>query len=404
MTHMPLRLRAMKGGQTLVVNDAGRFFAGSADFLARLADEKPTIADETFLRKRGHVVADDDALGKAAFVRGVADRIVQAGPLDYLILVPTLRCNLACSYCQVSRVAEKARGFDWDDATLEAVLPIIDGLTSDRVKIEFQGGEPTLRPDLIQAVIDRCARFDDASSLFAPICSGWMTRSLRSSTGPSLHQDLARRRQSHARPQPDGQCDCDRWLPRQPGDGDRAVRSEEGVGASNRRPAPPPADELIDAYVIGIDSIFLRPINYQGSRASATRIARTGSRTGALLRGLRAPADRAQLEDRSRVFEETYLCICLRRIFRPGARPPCRSAQPQPDGSSTISSSTMTAASIRPTRRGCSPAPAWLTWRSATFGLGQAKRDLLNAARDQPVRSRLRPLRFPALLRARSRR
>ena len=123
MTHMPLRLRAMKGGQTLVVNDAGRFFAGSADFLARLADEKPTIADETFLRKRGHVVADDDALGKAAFVRGVADRIVQAGSLDYLILVPTLRCNLSCSYCQVSRVAASASGHDWSDETLVPCWP-----------------------------------------------------------------------------------------------------------------------------------------------------------------------------------------------------------------------------------------------------------------------------------------
>ncbi|WP_341485624.1 hypothetical protein [Thioclava sp. GXIMD4215] len=35
--------------------------------------------------------------------------------MNYFILVPTLRCNLRCDYCQVSRVSENARGFDWDD-------------------------------------------------------------------------------------------------------------------------------------------------------------------------------------------------------------------------------------------------------------------------------------------------
>ena len=30
--------------------------------------------------------------------------------LSYLIVVPTLRCNLSCSYCQVSRAPIKAKG------------------------------------------------------------------------------------------------------------------------------------------------------------------------------------------------------------------------------------------------------------------------------------------------------
>ena len=38
--------------------------------------------------------------------------------IGYLILIPTLRCNLSCSYCQVSRAPEKAKGFDWSDETL----------------------------------------------------------------------------------------------------------------------------------------------------------------------------------------------------------------------------------------------------------------------------------------------
>lgn len=47
---------------------------------------------------------------------------VQAGKMNYLILVPTLRCNLACGYCQVSRAPENARGFDWSVETMEGLF------------------------------------------------------------------------------------------------------------------------------------------------------------------------------------------------------------------------------------------------------------------------------------------
>jgi wyosine [tRNA(Phe)-imidazoG37] synthetase (radical SAM superfamily) len=34
-------------------------------------------------------------------------------------VIPTLRCNLACSYCQVARAPEGAPGFDWSDEMVE---------------------------------------------------------------------------------------------------------------------------------------------------------------------------------------------------------------------------------------------------------------------------------------------
>ena len=107
-------------------------------------------------------VEPNDELGKVAHARGVAERITCATGLDYLILVPTLRCNLSCSYCQVSRVSELRSGFDWNDDTLRAVLELIDGLKTPTLKVEFQGGEPTLRPDIIRTVIERCERFEKA--------------------------------------------------------------------------------------------------------------------------------------------------------------------------------------------------------------------------------------------------
>lgn len=64
--------------------------------------------------------------------------------IDYLILVPTLRCNLSCSYCQVSRASENAQGFDWSSKIEAAVLIFLDSLDTKKIKIEFQGGEPLL--------------------------------------------------------------------------------------------------------------------------------------------------------------------------------------------------------------------------------------------------------------------
>src|SRR3546814_11176144 len=85
-----------------------------------------------------------------------------------LILVPTLRCNLSCSYCQVSRVNADRSGFDWSEDTLAAVLACLDRLDTDRIKIEFPGGEPTLRLDLIAAVIVRCTRLADPQFVVLP--------------------------------------------------------------------------------------------------------------------------------------------------------------------------------------------------------------------------------------------
>ena len=51
-----------------------------------------------------------------------------------------------------------------------------------------------------------------------------------------------------------------------------------------------------------------------------------------LLRAVRRAADRAELGDRGRVLEETYLSIVLRRIFRPGVERHVDLRNPNPMG------------------------------------------------------------------------
>ena len=58
-------------------------------------------------------VTPDHALGALANSYVFERRRYVPNVLDYIILVPTLRCNLACSYCQVSRASIAAKGYDW---------------------------------------------------------------------------------------------------------------------------------------------------------------------------------------------------------------------------------------------------------------------------------------------------
>jgi len=155
MTVWPLRFRDVKGG-LLFADDAGGWFRADEEFLERYAIGQLSSSDLAFLRSGGQAFDQPGDLPHTAFAWRWAKRLNAAAPLNYVILVPTLRCALSCGYCQVSRAALNAKGFDWTEETLLQVIAFLDGLDSEEVKIEFQGGEPTLRLDLLAAVRDFC--------------------------------------------------------------------------------------------------------------------------------------------------------------------------------------------------------------------------------------------------------
>jgi uncharacterized protein len=70
------------------------------------------------------------------------------------IIVLTLRCNLKCSYCHASVLPTEKQGKDIDEVTLKKTIDFIFQSPADKITIEFQGGEPLLRFDLIKKAID----------------------------------------------------------------------------------------------------------------------------------------------------------------------------------------------------------------------------------------------------------
>ena len=193
-----------------------------------------------------------------------------------------------------------------------------------------------MRPDLIRAVVERCARFDRAEFVICTNLQQLDEEILQILDRPdvfvstSLDGDVV----THTRNRTGGEPATERFLGNL-----RMLIERHGPNKVAALPtvdptAPPDIDALIDSYVeMGLDSIFLRPINYQGfarKRHGGSREQDDGWRSY-YERFVRRIIER-NWSDRSRVLEEAYMSVALRRIFRPGSERHVDLRNPNPMG------------------------------------------------------------------------
>lgn len=70
------------------------------------------------------------------------------------IFVLTLRCNQNCVYCQASSQNEESNGCTMSKETMAKSVELMFHSPSDSITMEFQGGEPSLVPDIIEYGIE----------------------------------------------------------------------------------------------------------------------------------------------------------------------------------------------------------------------------------------------------------
>ncbi len=194
------------------------------------------------------------------------------GPTLHIFVV-TLRCDHSCHYCQVSRAAVGAAGYDMSLEDAEAALDRVFESPARDLTIEFQGGEPALRFDLVRHIVGRARarnadgakalRFTMISTLHhldeadLAFCAEHDIHLSTSIDGPPAVHD-------RQRPNPTG----DAWA--RTVDGLRraqAALGSDGVAAlpTVTRAALSDPRGLIDAYrELGLRSIFLRPVSPYG--------------------------------------------------------------------------------------------------------------------------------------------
>lgn len=159
---LPLRFGRLPGcrNEVLITGDSGRFtFLTEADFSAfvnhRLESDSDLALDleghDLLHRGSGPVPIDRHAIAWRTRKAFLLD-----GPTLHIFVV-TLRCHHSCSYCQVSRQAEKDAGFDMDDATAKAAVDRLFESPARQVTVEFQGGEPLLAFERIRSIVEDVA-------------------------------------------------------------------------------------------------------------------------------------------------------------------------------------------------------------------------------------------------------
>ena len=154
----PFRFRELMS-RMLVTNEVGDYGVFETDVVDRLFTGALTEGEKAKLQDLSILIEPNSEWRLASLRRRISTKYsTQATKLTYLILVPTLRCNLSCGYCQVSRAPLDAQGFDWGDEQIDDFEKFLEHVDTDNVKIEFQGGEPTVRPDLVSRIMKVCER------------------------------------------------------------------------------------------------------------------------------------------------------------------------------------------------------------------------------------------------------
>lgn len=246
------------------------------------------------------------------------------GPALHIFVV-TLRCDHACGYCQVSRAAEGAAGFDmsWEDA--RAAIDRVFEAPTQALTVEFQGGEPALRFDLVERIVleierrnaeeGRGIRFSLVSTLHhldsaaLEFCRDHQIHISTSIDGPALLHDRQR-----PNPTRDSFSRTVESLTRA-----RAIVGHDGVVAmpTLTRAALADPKAVIDTYrELGFGSIFLRPISPYGFALKTRRA--IGYPMEAFVRFYAHALDYLLALNRTgEAMVETYASILLRHIFTP---------------------------------------------------------------------------------------
>lgn len=158
---MPIKFEN-QNGHILVSTDHGDFvwlMQDSFDLLLRGEIEKDSPLYNELKSKQ--IIATDIPLAvdlAAAKLRSRKRFLYDFTSLH--MLVTTIRCNQRCEYCQASCEGDAAYKFDMSVETAKSIVDIIFQSPSPSIKIEFQGGEPTLNWPVIPFVVEYATKLN----------------------------------------------------------------------------------------------------------------------------------------------------------------------------------------------------------------------------------------------------
>lgn len=147
------RFRPVKD-KVVLTNDAGNFVIlrqpKFEKFLAgTLSADDPSYAE---LSQEGFIRDTMDVMRLANKFRSKSSMLFTKAGLHIMVL--TLRCNLRCTYCQVSAESMAHEEHDMTVETAQKTVDFIFQTPSPDITIEFQGGEPLVNWEVLKFTVD----------------------------------------------------------------------------------------------------------------------------------------------------------------------------------------------------------------------------------------------------------
>ena len=250
----------------LITNDAGEFFFTTENNFKKMVSKNIDESFSNFLFDKGFQFKEEGDLFWNNFKYKLIKRKKLPAKIGYYMIIPTLRCNLNCSYCQVSRVDEKTKGYDWTDNHLSSFFNLVEKNEHNHIKIEFQGGEPTLRTDIIMKILNWTKNNKISAELV--ICTNLQSLSnefleIIENDNVYISTSIDGKKELHEKQRTENKGTTDKFF--------NNLNYVIKTYGHNKISALPTftdfskIEDTIDYYTeLGFKSIFLRPVNYQG--------------------------------------------------------------------------------------------------------------------------------------------
>lgn len=155
---LPFRFLRLDESRTVLTNLAGEHRVVPSETVQTLIEHKLNESAPDFLAlEAGHFICRDSPAAHhelvAAQVRTRRSMLPELAALHMFVV--TLRCDQSCSYCQVSRVSEDRTSYDMSDDSADRAVDLMFAGPAQKLKIEFQGGEPLLNFRQIERIVRR---------------------------------------------------------------------------------------------------------------------------------------------------------------------------------------------------------------------------------------------------------
>lgn len=156
-TILPFRFDHFNDSEYLLTNDVGEYiFLANHDF-NRFINYEMKTDESVFQDIEAKQIATIDSVDDVVKMLATKFRTKKSILRDFTSLhmvVPTLRCNSSCVYCQVARKNLNDHTADMTKETAKNTVKMIFDGPSPFIKIEFQGGDPSTDFEMVKYIIE----------------------------------------------------------------------------------------------------------------------------------------------------------------------------------------------------------------------------------------------------------